>query len=390
MRIFLSCQQSLRKHDVPAYAFWETYFFEGLREAGHELVFAQGVDWAEGLCPLDKQSRHRWLSATWDKTVDCLRREHRRQPVDLFLGYLFPNQVEPTAISEIRTCGVPCVNFFCDNVREFSRVPEAYRPFDLHWVPEYEAVPLYARAGLPCLHAPMPAWIPPALRTYQKEENDACVFLGSHDVLREDLLAKTVVHGIPLRIYGAGWLDSGTAPDGTRRTPRRFIDNQYDFVRRHGLRGIMMRFTYQMHRRHPDQWKSQHCHPPASGQDYIRISRESQIVLGINRYPGFRNTFKNPGRYSRLRDIEAPMLGACYLTEYAPGLEHLYDLETEIATYHDAESLAEAVNRLKAEPQTRERIRRMGQKRALSEHTISRSLEAIGKRLGIGYSGQTR
>jgi hypothetical protein len=49
-----------------------------------------------------------------------------------------------------------------------------------------------------------------------------------------------------------------------------------------------------------------------------------------------------PNTYSRLRDIEAPMLGACYLTEQTEGLECLYDIGNEIEIYKDPESFIES------------------------------------------------
>ena len=49
MRIFLSYQQALQKHNVPAYSFWETYFKNGIEEAKHKWVEANEVDWAESL-----------------------------------------------------------------------------------------------------------------------------------------------------------------------------------------------------------------------------------------------------------------------------------------------------------------------------------------------------
>ena len=165
MRIFLICQQSPHRYEVPAYQFWEPYFKNGLAEAGHSWIEANDADWTRGLFLRSPEELAAWREETWSKTIRALKNAHARQPVDFVLAYLFPQQVEPAAISEIRALGIPCVNFFCDNVREFTRVPASFHPFDLHWVPEYEARALYARASLPFVYAPMPVWIPPAQRT---------------------------------------------------------------------------------------------------------------------------------------------------------------------------------------------------------------------------------
>ncbi len=383
MRIFLSCQQALRAHDVPAYAFWEFYFKQGLAEAGHDVVETPGVDWAEGLTNLDADQRRRWLAHTWDRTADFLRAEHARRKVDLFLGYLFPDQVEPAAIATIRALGIPCVNFFCDNVREFTRVPASYREFDLHWVPEAEARSLYATAGLKFLYAPMPMWVPPELRSSPARESEDITFIGSHDPLREDLLGEAVALGMPLRLHGAGWQPDGAATAPTASGIGRTIANQFAFLRRHGVRGLAMRETYRRHRPRPREWIKRCWQPALQGNEYARVTRESRVVIGVNRYPSFRHSFSQPGRYSRLRDIEAPMLGACYLTEQAPGLDDLYEPGREIETYANAAELAEKAMSLARDAARRASLRRLGQRRALADHTLARSVARIAEHLGL-------
>lgn len=384
MRIFLSCQQAVRRHDVPAYSFWANYFKNGLGEAGHEWLEAPGVDWAEGLSPFSSEARHQWLEKTWTQTVAFLRAEHARRPIDLFLSYLFPYQVEPGAVRAIRDLGIPCVNFFCDNVRELTRIPEAYGAFDLHWVPEAEARPLYTAAKFSFVYAPMPAWVPPKFRTMPESENDDIVFIGSHDPLRDELLGQAVARGLPLRVHGDGWLPRAAAVPAPPQPLAKKLANQMEFWREHGLRGFAMRATYRWRPGRSNDWHASYCQPSVSGEAYLLATRESQIVIGINRYPSFRYSFQRPHRYSRLRDIEAPMLGACYLTEWAPGLEDLYEPGVEIETYRDATELVGKAEQLRRDPARRQLLRTRGQRRALGTHTIGRSLELIQHALGLG------
>jgi hypothetical protein len=384
VRIFLSSQQALRPHAVPAYAFWEFYFKNALAEAGHEAIETPGADWAEGLTPLSAEERAAWLDRTWTPTVDFLRREHARRRVDLFLSYLYPFQVEPAALRAVRELGIPTVNFFCDNIREFTRIPESYRDFDLHWVPEAEARALYAAAGLRFLYAPMAVWIPPAFRTPPTVETADVIFMGSHDALREDLLGAAVELGLPLRLHGAGWKPDAPATPPPARSAGRLLQNQIAFLREHGWRGVAMRATYQLRHRRPTAWIDRHWRPALRNEsEYFQATRESQVVIGVNRFPSFRHSFSRPHGYSRLRDIEAPMLGACYLTESAPGLEDLYELGTEIETYSNATELAAQVERLRGDPARRSQLRLLGQRRALAHHTIARSLEEITRTLGL-------
>ena len=84
---------------------------------------------------------------------------------------------------------------------------------------------------------------------------------------------------------------------------------------------------------------TRHVQPAPRGDDYARVLRESQVCLGVNRYPSLRHPAGRPGTYSRLRDIEAPMVGACYLTEWTEGLDELYEPGVEIEVYRDAAEL---------------------------------------------------
>lgn len=382
MRIFLSAQQALRPHAVPAYAFWEYYFRHALAEAGHEVLAAPGVDWAEGLTALADEERAAWQARTWNATVDYLRAEHDRKPVDLFLGYLYPQQIDPAAVRVIRGLGIPAVNFFCDNVREFVVVPDEFRAFDLHWVPEAGAALLYRAAALRFLVAPMPVWIPPALRTLPAVESPGVIFVGSHDLLREDLLGAAAAAGLDFQVYGDGWMPGAGGPVAGQ--PARRLGNQWSFWRRHGFRGFVMRATYQMRRPRARDWLATRWRPALTSEGaYFAATRESQVVLGINRFPSFRHSFSRPGRYSRLRDIEAPMLGACYLTESAPGLDELFEPGREIETYASPAELVEKARRLQGDPALRRRLRENGQRRALADHTIARSLARIAHELGV-------
>jgi hypothetical protein len=383
MRIFLSCQQALRDHPVPSYGFWRYYFMNALAEAGHEVVEAPGVDWAEGLLPLSPAERFAWADRAWGPTVEFIRREHGRRKIDLFLGYLFPEQVEPGAVRTISRMGIPTVNFFCDNIREFSDVPDSYCNFDLNWVPEADARQMYSRKGLNFIYAPMPMWVAQGFRSVPSDENKDVLFIGSHDALREDLLGDVSRKGLDFRVYGAGWIIPGRSQPARRRSVFLALSNQFEFIGKHGLRGLAMRATYRRGARKPSGWVTNRAHDPLGGDAYFEATRHARVVLGINRCPSFRRSFSDPIRYSRLRDIEAPMLGACYLTEMAPGLEDLFQLGIEIETYRTAEELVEKATLLSRDPEKRLDMRRRGQSRALADHTVARTLARISEKLGL-------
>lgn len=386
MRVFLSCLQALRPHPVPAYRFWEGYLKQGLGEGAHQWLEAPGVDWAEALRWSAGDELKLWSERTWPVVVDFIAREHRRQPIDLLLGYLFPWQVDEGAIREIQRVGVPCVNFFCDNVRWFRRVPDAYRVFDLNWVPEKQALTMYRSAGLTALHAPMPCWIDPELRTISDNERYPPTFVGSRDRQREALFAAALARGAEFEIRGAGWMlrpDHGNDAVAGSRGVARLFKNQLRFVRREGWMGLAYKLEERAIPRPRERVFEPVVRAAPGPHEYETLLQDSMITIGVNRYPSYRRRFARPDSYSRLRDIEAPMLGACYLTEWTEGLDDLYDINTEIEVFHDAEELVDKIALLRGDANRRRQLRVAGQRRALAEHAIPHTVSRIAAALGI-------
>lgn len=384
MRVFMVTQQSESFHPVPAYDFWPQHFRRGLEEVGHVVLEVAGVDWAEGLA-LEGNALGKWRECTWERTVAHVRHLHLSGGVDLMLCYLFPKQIDTGAVTEIRTLGIPCVNFFCDNVREFQKVPLEFRCFDLHWVPEIKACAMYASAGLTFVHAPMPAWIPVELRSWRHQETFGPTFVGSRDVQREWLFAQALQCGGEIELRGAGWNgDARSSPaTGPSRSLSAVVEGQLGLVRRDGFRSWLRRLGGHLRSRVPDTVFREHVRPKPGPDEYPVVLQRSVVALGVNRYPSFRHPFKRPDTYSRLRDIEAPMLGACYLTEWTDGLDQLYQPGIEIEVYSDAEELVGKIEALRRDPRKRHALRQRGQKRALSEHTVGRSVARIAAELGL-------
>jgi hypothetical protein len=388
MRILLSCLQGRLDHSIPAYSFWRSYFVNGLREAGHEPIEAPGLDWAEGMIDENIERLRDWRSRTWQSLLDFARRENAREPIDLFLSYLSPLQVDYSAVAQLRHFGIPCVNFYCDNVREFRQIPDVFRCFDLHWVPEFEALLMYSKAGLPHVHAPMPCWIPPALRSAPERESSEIIFIGSADILRQALLGRAIERGANIEIYGRGW-NTATVDPGRKHSKlvgHQKIINQVAFARRHGLMALGRKFTRSNSERPAEM-------PPAYAQkgelseaEYFEKTRNATVTIGISRLPSVRSTSSSLLTYSRMRDIEAPMLGACYLTERTRGVCELYNVGVEIETYETAEELAAKIGDLSRDPSRRRIMRESAQNRALNEHCVGRSISKIAFALGLGHA----
>jgi hypothetical protein len=385
MRILLSCLQSPRQHAIPAYGFWRNYFVQGLQEAGHEILEVPGVDWARGITYPAGRELDSWRSSTWDIVEQFARRQHELKPIHLFIGYLFPKQIEVAAIAELQRIGIPCVNFFCDNVREFVKVPAEYRPFALHWVPEFEALAMYRKAALPFVHAPMPCWVSPELRSQPELESEPATFVGSEDVLRRDLLGRALEGGADFVVRGRGWLVNPDTPKGPtqNRSVESMIHNQIALIREHGFDGLLTKLYDRVRPLRPPSIPESAIRPPVSDSEYVRVTREAMVTIGVNRVATATHSPRRPLTYSRLRDIEAPMMGACYLTEWTAAIETLYEPGHEIETYRTAGELMAKLRELARDRARRKAMRERAQRRAQSEHSVGRSIGRIVAKLGL-------
>lgn len=377
MKIFLSFLQSEKRHAIPAYGFWEYYIKNGITETGHEWTECPGVDWALGLVPQSDEEHSKWKEITWSKTIDRLK----KNPADLFLSYLYPKQVDVSAVNEIKKLGIPCVNFFCDHVREFRKLPAEFEVFDLNWVPEHKAISLYKKANRPYINLPMPMWVNPAKRVLKPEINQQLTFIGSKDIQRVLFLERVIslAPDLPLAIYGSGWQDDNLIAHGSslEYTFAKKIKFNTDFIKNEGLEAFVRKIKHRKRAAHVSGALETITNRLLGDDEYNSLSAASMVTIGINRYPSFKFPLDKPDTYSRLRDIEAPMLGACYLTEWTEGIEDLYDTEKEILTYKDDVSFIEQCRRLMRDPMLRKQLKKNGQLRALSGHTVSRSIEAI-------------
>lgn len=382
MRIFVIWFQSHKKHNIPGYQFWRNYWTNAITEAGHEWVEAPEIDWVEGLT-FQGEMLSQWQERTWYEALKAIQHEHRIHHIDLCLSYLFPQQVLPTAIKEIQSLGIPCVNFFCDNVREFTKIPKEFYCFDLHWVPEYKALSLYREAQLNYIYAPMPVWVAPYQRTITDTENYGVTFIGSHDIQREILLSQVLSANVNLEIRGAGWLwlkdslENMEPKKSEKNNITNTLRNQFHFIQNQGFKPWLRKLEMKLKPRISTCDFADFVKPSPNDTEYVKIIQESMITLGINRYPSYRYDLSQPNTYSRMRDIEAPMIGACYLTEWTEGLEDLYVLGKEIETYRNAEELVDKIRYLNSSPDVRKMLRTNGQKRALSDHSINKTLTRI-------------
>lgn len=377
MKILLSFLQSEKHHSIPSYSFWQYYVKNGIEESGHKWVEVEKVDWALGLVPQSDESLINWKDAAWDNTISYIK--HNK--VDVFLSYLYPQQIDIQAIEQIKKQGIYCINFFCDNVRLFTKAPKEFGAFNINWVPEFKAIPMFKKAGFPCLQLPMPMWIEPKYRRISSVDNGEVSFIGSKDISRHLFFEEVfkLNPNLKINIYGEAWGSGQTERKIPVSSYTEKLKNQFNFINKFGINAFINKLKANNLNINSSVSLISSLRGKPDFENYISLTRESSVIVGINRYPNFQFPLHQPDTYSRLRDLEAPMLGACYLTEWTEGLNELYNLGEEIETYRNAEEFLEKLEMLENNKQKRLALRISGQQRALSEHQIPATLGKLLK-----------
>jgi hypothetical protein len=257
-------------------------------------------------------------------------------------------------------------------------------------VPEFKALDWYKKAGYPYIHLPMPMWIEPGNRILRDETIRQITFIGSKDIQRALLFEKIITGAphLPLAIYGNGWsgdseLQKVSSSDYT--LSKKLLFN-FNFVKDHGVQAVFRKTRQrEVNSKINAELLASKSEGTLSFEQYNKLTAESMVTLGVNRYPSFKFPVEEPDTYSRLRDIEAPALGACYLTEWTEGIEQLYDPDKEIVVYRSADELINKAQQLIKDAGKRQQLKKNGQKRALNDHTIPKSLEKIVKFLSLKH-----
>jgi len=387
-RVFLCAFQSPHTHPVPSYSFWRPYFKSGFEEAGWEVVEPVNLDLAEPLLYMEQPGGiKKWQEQTWPELLLQLKTQHKKRPVDLFFAYFYGVHARKEHIEAIRDMGVPMAHFFCDNLRDFHAVQSIVGCFDLHWVPEKLALEKYTERGANAIYMPMAINSLPAVNSTVLEKPEIA-FVGSADWCRVSMFSELNDSGLPLAIYGNGWVDNPAEKNSDiLALNRRWLVSVKQHLKRiyqQGLTGECRYFKTRNWRNGLAEKLSNISRYPAPPDiDYLNILRNSMVCLGINRYPNFSFPVHHQPAYSRLRDVEAPMAGACYLTESTPEISDMYDIGKEIEVYSGVDELITKAERLLADNQLRKTLRQCGQKAAKSKHTLTRRIETIEKTMGL-------
>jgi spore maturation protein CgeB len=351
---------------VPRSAWVDLNLRRSLEDMGHELVRFDFPGWPD---ESDPAWRDHGKPGTNQRLLDAFRKAGR---LDLFFGYFYSSVVYPDTIDLIRRAGVPTVNFSCNNVHQFDLVRDIAAHFDACVVPELAAQADFNAVGARPLRIQLAA-NPRVYRPYPEPRQYEVTFVGQKYADRAEFLQHLRAGGVDARAWGAGWqprkrLDAAHIKaalaliederlDGLRRLVRQRRDAQFGLAASANASNGSANID-----------TSEFGGPRLLQLDLVKMFSRSRLSLGFATAGDSHHTDQRL-IHLRLREFEAPMSGALYLTEHQAELEEYFAPGQEILTYADRYDLLDKARYYLAHQEQAERIRRAGLQRARREHT---------------------
>jgi spore maturation protein CgeB len=406
MRIFCAIRHSVNPSLFYG-GLWSANFYPALRQLGHEIIESQTdllstsrfMDVPGDFTQEEVEARAR----TTERILDEVRAAHHRAPLHLFLCYFYNSHFDPPGFDELRRIGVPSVNFYCNSIHQFELVEAEAAKSDFAWHAEKEARQRYLNAGA------NPVWVqmganPEVYRPIPGVQRlpKAC-FVGQRYADRDRWVVELICSGVPIEIYGSGWrlgadVSQPLRPDNQeiketylgrrRRTPgswRSYLDVARENVRRGGFVPGILRSVRQVSYRKNTRALLPLLAGSARGpaNDVASVFAEHDVCLN------FSNVWSDgrPGSrlvpHIRLRDFEAPMSRACYLTGHSDEITEFYDVGREVDTYRSPDELVDKTRFYLGNSEAAERLRECGYRRALRDHTWRSRFEDLFRKIGL-------
>lgn len=254
--------------------------------------------------------------------------------LDLLMGQMWSNYISPRALNHVRSLGIPVINISMDDKLpdNWKFVENGYRlgsvglvdAMDLVLTTTTEACLWYEAEGCPALFWPLASdpnvFYPPI----SEDNRDIDVlFIGNRYGIREKIVNYLVKSEINIDCWGGGW------PNGY-----------------------------------------------ATAEQSASLFRRAKIVLGIGTVGYCDDIFT-----LKLRDFDAPMSGALYITHRNPDLIDLYKEGVEIECYENERECAEKISFYLEHPNKRAAVANAGRAKALSrdswDQRISSTLDML-------------
>ncbi len=337
---------------------WKINLIDPLFDLGHEIVLFD-YDLRQTFQLLDHQipGIAEFIAKNRPRVTEALLKQikqaHQNKPIDLFFSYFYDACVTPEAIDEIKTMGIPTMNWYCNGSYQLNLVEKISPHYDWCLVPEKFRLEDYKKMGATPIYC-QEAANPQLYKPYSIAQDIDIGFVGQCYGNRPDYIQYLWSQNIPVKVAGANWLN-------VQRPEIRFLQ----------------RLLYSQGKK-----PSEYMTGVIGDIDMIKAFSRSKINLGFS-VCGWTHLEKEKILQIRLRDFEVPMSGGFYMVEYMKELEEFFTPGKEIVCYEGPQDLAEKIKYYLSHESERESIRKAGYERAQREHTWQKRFENVFKQAGL-------
>jgi len=364
---------------VPHNSVWMRNLHAPLVELGHDVVLVPAEDGRRAMAANDASARARFS----DTVLTSFKREHAKRPFDLFFAYLMDGMIEAAVVDEVRSAGVVTCNFSCNNVHQFNLVDGLSPHFDFSLHSERDVGDKFRAVGA------TPLWWPMASNPQYAHPVDApcqfvASFVGGNYGLRADYALHLLDNGVDLHLFGPGWTLASRIARARRRGRRDLT--LFAALMKPSLaaqaRATADAARIDMRRRLAASYPG-NVHHPVSDDEVIRLYSSSGVSLGFLEVFDQHDPSKPVLQHLHLREFEAPMSGALYLTNYSDELAEMFEPDEEVLMWRNRHELLEKTRYYVEHPQAGDKIRAAGRRRALGCHTYGHRYDRLFKDIGL-------
>jgi spore maturation protein CgeB len=263
-----------------------------------------------------------------------LEAAHKEAPIDILIGQMWAHRMSASVLCKAQSLGIITLNIAMDDRLPWHWGYESgirlgaiglKDGIDLTLTTSPECCAWYWCENAPAVYFPLGS--DPALFRPSKKSIDVC-FVGSKYGIREQIVNTLIASGIHVEAFGPGW------PNG-----------------------------------------------PIDSDQVAEVFNKSRIILGIGTV-GYNNDLFT----LKLRDFDAPMAGALYITHRTPELQQLFKEDEEIAFYEDERQAAEKIKKFLASPTLLEQMGSKARVKACQLYSWEKRLAAAFAYIGITIS----
>lgn len=362
--IYYASASSANNLDLPQSKIWDFNLKAGLKKVSKKIsepAFDVSKQYTEALNAmqngdLDYDSVRRKYS---EKLLHDIKRKHSKQKVQLFFSYYSSRHILPELVEEIKSLGILTVNYYCNNVHQFHLVKEIAPYFDFNLFPEKNAISKYKAVGANPVHMQFAA-NPEFYRPFDLSKTYDVSFVGQMYFNRDVYFRYLHKKGLDFYVFGPGW-------DKYKRREEGNLVNR--------IISRLINFT--------DRDIQKYIEPPPSDEDMVKIYSKSKISLNFSEVLVREESGSLVKRHLRLRDFEAPMSGAFYMTGCQEELGEYFEIGKEVICYQDKEDLAHKIKFYLGKEKKMNKIREAARKKSTSEHTWDKRFKKAFREMGL-------